>query len=167
MILLREVLPGHDAVVDLAAETHVDRSIAGAAEFVTSNVTGVQVLLDACMTVGVSRIVHVSTDRGIRVDRYSGRGPRRSSPGPGLRVLSGQGGRRPARAGLCRTHGVNFVYRPLLQQLRPLPSTRRRSSRCSPRTCSTATPCRCMATGLMSEVRVHVDDHRPRHPARP
>jgi dTDP-glucose 4,6-dehydratase len=60
--LLAEVLPGHDAVINFAAETHVDRSIAGAAEFVTANVTGVQVLLDACRTAGVPRIVHVSTD---------------------------------------------------------------------------------------------------------
>ncbi len=60
--LLAELLPGHDAVVNFAAETHVDRSIAGAAEFVTSNVTGVQVLLDACMRAGIPRIVHVSTD---------------------------------------------------------------------------------------------------------
>jgi dTDP-glucose 4,6-dehydratase len=60
--LLADVLPGHDAVINFAAETHVDRSIAGAAEFVTANVTGVQVLLDACRTAGVAKIVHVSTD---------------------------------------------------------------------------------------------------------
>ena len=60
--LLAGLLPGHDAVVNFAAETHVDRSIAGAAEFVTSNVTGVQVLLDACRLAGVARVVHVSTD---------------------------------------------------------------------------------------------------------
>jgi dTDP-glucose 4,6-dehydratase len=60
--LLAEVLPGHDAVLNFAAETHVDRSIAGAAEFVTANVTGVQVLLDVCRAAGVPRIVHVSTD---------------------------------------------------------------------------------------------------------
>ncbi|MGH3170035.1 MAG: dTDP-glucose 4,6-dehydratase [Trebonia sp.] len=60
--LLAGLLPGHDAVVNFAAETHVDRSIAGAAEFVTSNVAGVQVLLDACGAAGVGKIVHVSTD---------------------------------------------------------------------------------------------------------
>jgi len=49
-------------VINFAAETHVDRSIAGAAEFVTANVTGVQVLLDACRTAAVPRVVHVSTD---------------------------------------------------------------------------------------------------------
>ena len=57
-----DVLPGHDAVINFAAETHVDRSIAGAAEFVTANVTGVQVLLDACRDAGVGKVVHVSTD---------------------------------------------------------------------------------------------------------
>jgi len=60
--LLADVLPGHDAVLNFAAETHVDRSIAGAAEFVTANVTGVQVLLDACRAAGVGKVVHVSTD---------------------------------------------------------------------------------------------------------
>jgi dTDP-glucose 4,6-dehydratase len=60
--LLRSVLPGHDAVLNFAAETHVDRSIAGASEFVTSNVTGVQILLDACLAAEIPRIVHVSTD---------------------------------------------------------------------------------------------------------
>jgi dTDP-glucose 4,6-dehydratase len=60
--LLADVLPGHDAVLNFAAETHVDRSIAGAAEFVTANVTGVQVLLDACRNASVGKVVHVSTD---------------------------------------------------------------------------------------------------------
>jgi len=60
--LLADLIPGHDAVVNFAAETHVDRSIAGAAEFVTANVTGVQVLLDVCNSAGVGKVVHVSTD---------------------------------------------------------------------------------------------------------
>ena len=60
--LLADVLPGHDAVLNFAAETHVDRSIAGAAEFVTANVTGVQVLLDGCRDARVGKVVHVSTD---------------------------------------------------------------------------------------------------------
>ena len=59
---LAEILPGHDAVINFAAESHVDRSIAGAAEFVTANVTGVQVLLDACRDARVGKVVHVSTD---------------------------------------------------------------------------------------------------------
>src|SRR3954447_23693118 len=39
---LDEVLPGHDAVLNFAAESHVDRSILGAADFATTNAVGVQ-----------------------------------------------------------------------------------------------------------------------------
>jgi len=60
--LLRSVLPGHHAVINFAAETHVDRSIAGATDFVATNVAGVQVLMDACLEAKVHKVVHVSTD---------------------------------------------------------------------------------------------------------
>ena len=60
--LLRELLPGHDAVVHFAAESHVDRSITGAVPFVSTNVLGTQVLLDAARAAGIGRFVHVSTD---------------------------------------------------------------------------------------------------------
>jgi len=59
---LAEVLPGHDFVVNFAAESHVDRSIFGAAEFVVTNVLGAQTLFDACVKAGIGRAVHVSTD---------------------------------------------------------------------------------------------------------
>jgi dTDP-glucose 4,6-dehydratase len=60
--LLDEVLPGHDAVVHFAAESHVDRSILGAADFVTTNVLGTQTLLDAARRHRIGRFLHVSTD---------------------------------------------------------------------------------------------------------
>jgi len=60
--LLLELLPGHDAVVHFAAESHVDRSLTAAADFVLTNVLGTQTLLEACRRTGVSRFVHVSTD---------------------------------------------------------------------------------------------------------
>ncbi|WP_328300315.1 dTDP-glucose 4,6-dehydratase [Streptomyces sp. NBC_00435] len=56
------VMPGHDVVVHFAAESHVDRSIAGAGPFVRTNVVGTQVLLDAARKHGVGRFVHISTD---------------------------------------------------------------------------------------------------------
>lgn len=59
---LASVVPGHDLVLNFAAETHVDRSIAGAADFVAANVAGVQVLLQACLDAKVKRVVQVSTD---------------------------------------------------------------------------------------------------------
>jgi len=55
-------LSGHDAVVHFAAESHVDRSIAGATPFVVTNVLGTQVLLEAALRHDVSPFVHVSTD---------------------------------------------------------------------------------------------------------
>jgi dTDP-glucose 4,6-dehydratase len=41
--MMSSLVPGHDAVINFAAETHVDRSISGAAPFVATNVAGVQV----------------------------------------------------------------------------------------------------------------------------
>jgi dTDP-glucose 4,6-dehydratase len=60
--VVAEVMTGTDVVVHFAAESHVDRSIAGAADFVSTNVVGTQVLLQAALERGVSRFVHVSTD---------------------------------------------------------------------------------------------------------
>ena len=60
--LVSSLVPGHDAVINFAAETHVDRSIYGAAPFVATNVAGVQVLLQACLDAGVGPVVQVSTD---------------------------------------------------------------------------------------------------------
>ncbi|MFD7236557.1 dTDP-glucose 4,6-dehydratase [Streptomyces syringium] len=60
--LLLDLLPGHDAVVHFAAESHVDRSLTAAAEFIRTNVCGTQNLLEACLRGGVQRVVHVSTD---------------------------------------------------------------------------------------------------------
>lgn len=60
--LLDQLLPGMDAVVHMAAESHVDRSILDASAFVRTNVLGTQTLLDAARRHRVSRFLHVSTD---------------------------------------------------------------------------------------------------------
>ncbi|NEC66323.1 dTDP-glucose 4,6-dehydratase [Streptomyces sp. SID9727] len=60
--LLRELLPGHDALVHFAAESHVDRSLADEEEFYLTNVLGTRTLLHAVVDSGVQRVVHVSTD---------------------------------------------------------------------------------------------------------
>jgi dTDP-glucose 4,6-dehydratase len=49
-------------IVNFAAESHVDRSIANAAEFLRTNITGTQVLLDAARARDVKRFIQVSTD---------------------------------------------------------------------------------------------------------
>lgn len=51
-----------DAIINLAAESHVDRSITSADAFIRTNVLGTQVLLDAARSKNVKRFVHVSTD---------------------------------------------------------------------------------------------------------
>jgi dTDP-glucose 4,6-dehydratase len=53
---------GIDAIVNFAAESHVDRSITDASDFLRTNVVGTQVLLDAARAAGVGRFVQVSTD---------------------------------------------------------------------------------------------------------
>ena len=58
----KDAVSGVAAVVHFAAESHVDRSIDDAAPFITTNVLGTQVLLEAARRAGVKRFVHVSTD---------------------------------------------------------------------------------------------------------
>ncbi|WP_156756730.1 dTDP-glucose 4,6-dehydratase [Actinokineospora pegani] len=60
--LVRAAMAGVDLVVHFAAESHVDRSIAGASDFVVTNVLGTQTLLQAALDAGVAKFVHVSTD---------------------------------------------------------------------------------------------------------
>jgi dTDP-glucose 4,6-dehydratase len=61
--LVRSLLDEVDAVINFAAESHVDRSINGASNFVQTNIVGVQVLLDAIKATGRKiRFLQVSTD---------------------------------------------------------------------------------------------------------
>lgn len=60
--LVDGLLPGHDAVVHFAAESHVDRSIANGTDFTSTNVLGTQTLLEAAVRHGLDRFLHVSTD---------------------------------------------------------------------------------------------------------
>lgn len=53
---------GCDAIINFAAESHVDRSIASAGEFLQTNIMGTQVLLDCARERGVRRFVQISTD---------------------------------------------------------------------------------------------------------
>jgi dTDP-glucose 4,6-dehydratase len=62
-----EAMRGCNAVVHFAAESHVDRSIMDSSPFISTNVQGTQVLLDACRALraegaAIDRFVHVSTD---------------------------------------------------------------------------------------------------------
>jgi dTDP-glucose 4,6-dehydratase len=60
--LVRDTLKGADAVVNFAAETHVDRSISGPQDFIRTDVLGTHTLLEAVRELGVPRYVQISTD---------------------------------------------------------------------------------------------------------
>ncbi|MEI6375327.1 MAG: dTDP-glucose 4,6-dehydratase [Actinomycetes bacterium] len=60
--LVDQLIADTDLVVHFAAESHVDRSILGARDFVMTNVVGTQTLLDAAHRHGLGRFLHVSTD---------------------------------------------------------------------------------------------------------
>ena len=60
--LTLKLAKSHDAIINFAAESHVDRSISGSRDFINTNVLGTQTLLDAVRYGSVSTFVQVSTD---------------------------------------------------------------------------------------------------------
>jgi dTDP-glucose 4,6-dehydratase len=59
---LEEAMAGHDAVVHFAAESHVDRSIAGPDDFVHTNCFGTNVVMDTARHLEIGRVIHIGTD---------------------------------------------------------------------------------------------------------
>ena len=60
--LVSDLVKRSDAIVNFAAESHVDRSITGARDFIETNILGVQNLLAAALTNEVKTFVQISTD---------------------------------------------------------------------------------------------------------
>jgi dTDP-glucose 4,6-dehydratase len=60
--IVGEVVPGAEAIVNFAAETHVDRSISGPDDFIRTDVLGTHVLLEAVRAHAVTRYLQISTD---------------------------------------------------------------------------------------------------------
>ena len=60
--VVRSLVQDHDAIINFAAESHVDRSINSREEFISTNVVGTQVLLDAAIEFGVRKYLQISTD---------------------------------------------------------------------------------------------------------
>jgi dTDP-glucose 4,6-dehydratase len=59
---LEQAMAGHDAVVHFAAESHVDRSIAGPDDFIHTNCFGTNIVMDTARRLDVGRVVHIGTD---------------------------------------------------------------------------------------------------------
>ncbi|MCP4805626.1 MAG: dTDP-glucose 4,6-dehydratase [Proteobacteria bacterium] len=145
-----------DVVFHLAAESHVDRSISGAALFIRTNVLGTQVVCDAALQAGV-RLIQVGTDEvygSIEVGRFTEDSPlvptnpyAASKAGADLVALS-----------YARTHGLdvvvtrcsnNFGPRQLPEKLIPLAVTNVLRGR----------PVPVYGDGLQVRDWIHVDDH--------
>ena len=60
--VVEKVMKGCDIIINFAAETHVDRSIHGAVEFVRTNIFGTHTLLEAAKKLGVQSVIQISTD---------------------------------------------------------------------------------------------------------
>ncbi len=106
--LVETVVPGHDAVVHFAAESHVDRSIAAAGDFARTNVVGTQVLLDAALRHDVPRFLHVSTDE-VYGSISTGTWTERSPLAPNSPYAATKAGSDLVALAHHRTHGLPVV----------------------------------------------------------
>ncbi len=59
---VKQAMRSADTVVHFAAESHVDRSIHDPSPFITTNIVGTHILLEAAIELGITRFHHISTD---------------------------------------------------------------------------------------------------------
>ena len=137
-------IDGVDAVVNFAAETHVDRSIAEPDAFVRTHALGTYVLLEA--RARARRALRPGLDRrGLRLDRR-GLVHRDLAARALLALQRDEGRRRPARRLLPPHLRPRDADLPRLQQLRPLPVPGEADPADGPQRARTATACRSTAT---------------------
>jgi dTDP-glucose 4,6-dehydratase len=105
---MEELMTGVDAVVHFAAESHVDRSITGAADFVVTNVVGTQTLLEAARRTGVGRFLHVSTDE-VYGSISTGSWPETHPLEPNSPYSASKAGSDLLVRAYHRTHGMDVV----------------------------------------------------------
>jgi dTDP-glucose 4,6-dehydratase len=103
---VRSLVPGHDAVLNFAAETHVDRSITSAAPFAVTNVTGVQVLMQACLEAGTGPVLQVSTDE-VYGSITTGSWPEGTALAPSSPYAASKAGGDLMALAYARTHGMD------------------------------------------------------------
>jgi dTDP-glucose 4,6-dehydratase len=105
--LVAKLAADAEHVVHFAAESHVDRSIAGAEEFVRTNVMGTQTLLDAALRHGVERFVHVSTDE-VYGSTESGSNSESDPLDPNSPYAASKAGSDLVALAYHRTHGLDI-----------------------------------------------------------
>ena len=107
--LIRDLLADVDAVINFAAESHVDRSIQGAADFVQTNIVGVQILLDECKaTQRDLRFLQVSTDE-VYGSIQSGSWSEESPLSPNSPYSASKAAGEMLARSYYKTHGLDVV----------------------------------------------------------
>jgi NAD(P)-dependent dehydrogenase (short-subunit alcohol dehydrogenase family) len=137
--LVTELMADVDVVVHLAAESHVDRSIVGAADFVAADVVGTQVLLRAALDAGVGRFVHVSTGE-VYGSIVTGSWPETHPLEPNSRYSGSKAGADLLARAYHRTHGLpvcitrcSYNYGPYQFPEKGHPAVRNEPARRAPR----------------------------------
>ena len=107
--LVEELMPGHDVVVNFAAESHVDRSIDGPVIFTETNLVGTAVLIDAARRHDVPLFIQVSTDEvyGSIEDGFA-------SESGVLEPSSPYSASKAAADLYVRSYGVTYDYRAIV-----------------------------------------------------
>ncbi|WP_255955080.1 dTDP-glucose 4,6-dehydratase [Streptomyces odontomachi] len=105
--LMASLVPGHEIVVHFAAESHVDRSLMNAQQFVMTNVLGTQTVLEACRLAKVERIVHISTDE-VYGSITEGSWTEQSPLEPNSPYASSKASSDLIARSYWRTHGLNL-----------------------------------------------------------
>ena len=118
--IVREAMQGVDAVVNFAAESHVDRSIDDQDAFARTHVIGTGTLLDAARELGVGRYVQVSTDE-VYGSIDSGSFTETSPLDPSSPYSATKAAGDLLVAAHVHTYGLDASIVPRLQQLRPAP----------------------------------------------
>ncbi|MCX2924142.1 dTDP-glucose 4,6-dehydratase [Streptomyces sp. NEAU-W12] len=159
-VTVDRLVAGHDQIVHFAAESHVDRSILGAAEFVRTNVSGTQVLLDAALrhhADGRGVFVHISTDEVYGSIPY-GSWPETDPLSPNSPYAASKAAADLIALAHHRTHGLdvrvtrcsnNYGHHQFPEKLIPLFVTRLMRGRTVP----------LYGDGLNVRDWLHIDDH--------
>jgi dTDP-glucose 4,6-dehydratase len=105
--LVQRLTREHDLVVNFAAESHVDRSINGARDFVLTNVLGTQTLLDAVKSSNVKTYLQVSTDE-VYGSIEKGSWPETDPLMPNSPYAASQASADLVRRSYAKTHGLDI-----------------------------------------------------------
>lgn len=106
---VEDALQGVDAILNFAAETHVDRSIVDSSAFVKTNVLGVQVLLEAARRLSIPRFVQISTDEVYGALGPEGRFCEENPMSPNSPYAASKAGADMLVRAYFRTYGMDTV----------------------------------------------------------